>query len=63
MDKQTITRKDGITYERKAKAPTKLTRCLCIRISDDTFERLKKYDKPSTLIKQIIDEYLERVEK
>lgn len=59
--KQKIIRKDGIVYERKTKSPTKLTKCLCLRIDEDTFNKLKKYDNPSRLIKQLINEFLEGV--
>ena len=61
--KQTIVRKDGIVYERKMKTPTKLTKCLCLRLDEQTFNKLKEYDKPSCIIKKIIDEYLEKQEK
>lgn len=60
MQKVTITRKDGITYERKPKSQTKLTKCLCIRLDEETFNKLKQFNKPSTAIKNIINEYLER---
>ena len=57
MNKITVKRKDGIVYERKA---GKCTKCLCLRIDEETFEKLKKYDKPSRVIKQLINDYLEK---
>lgn len=59
MAKQVITRKDGIVYERKCKEPTKLTKCLCLRVDDNTFNKLKKEGVPSKIIKKLINEYLE----
>lgn len=58
--KQTIIRKDGITYERKQKEPPKYTRCLCLRIEEDTFEKLKQYDKPSKIIRNLINDFLDK---
>ncbi len=57
IEKVTITRKDGITYERKVKKPTKLTRCLCIRLDDKTFDRLKSEGNACTVIRQLINEH------
>ncbi len=57
MNKITVRRKDGIVYERK---PGRCNKCLCIRIDDERFDKLKKYGKPSKIIKSLIDEYLER---
>lgn len=59
MDKVKITRKDGITYERKVKSPSKLTRCLCIRIDDERFNKLKEYGNACTIIRDLIDNYLD----
>lgn len=59
MEKVKIIRKDGIVYERKQKKPTKLTRCLCIRIDDERFEKLKKYGNACTIIRDLVDLYLD----
>ena len=56
--KQTITRKDGIVYERKCKEPTKLTRCLCLRLNDETFAKLQEKGNPSKIIRGLIEDYL-----
>lgn len=57
--KQTIVRKDGIVYERKRREPSKNTKRLCLRIDEETFNRLKEFDKPSKIIKELIKNYLE----
>ena len=41
--KQTIVRKDGIAYERKCKHPRIYNKCICVRISEEMNEKLKKY--------------------
>ena len=57
--KQIITRKDGITYERKRKSPMKYNKCLSVRLDEETYNKLKEYGKPSTIIKEIINKYFE----
>jgi len=57
--KQTIVRKDGITYERKLRNPTKLNKTLCLRISEDTFHKLKERGNVCTIIRNLIDIFLE----
>ena len=55
--KQTITRKDGIVYERKRKSPMKYNKCLSVRLDEETYNKLKECGKPSTVIKNIIKDY------
>ncbi len=65
--KQTITNKNGTTFERKMKPIIYDTRVWC-RYKTENSNKLDKIAKQqgittSTLIRNILDEYLERVDK
>ena len=49
--KQTIIRKDGITYEREISNPNPYNMCLCLRLNEKTFNQVKKYGNPSKMIR------------
>mgnify|MGYP007038221487 CR=1 FL=1 len=61
--KQTIVRKDGIAYERKCKHPRIYNKCICVRISEEMNEKLKKYGKPCSVIRKITLDFLEKGDK
>ena len=61
--KQTITRFDGVTYERTAKE-TNYDKIISMRISNDVYEKLVKLAdskgiKPRTLIREILENEVE----
>ena len=60
--KQTITRCDGITYERTTKE-NNYDKIISMRINNDVYEKLVKLAetkgiKPRTLIREILEEYI-----
>lgn len=61
--KQIINRKDGISYERKCKPPRIYNKCICVRISEEMEEKLKKYGKPCSIIRKIVLDFLEKGDK
>ena len=58
--KQTIKRKDGITYERKIANPNPYKMCLCLRLNEKTFNQLKSHGNPSKIIRKLIEDFLEK---
>jgi len=57
--KQTVIRKDGITYEREISNPNPYNMCLCLRLNEKIFNQLKKYGNPSKMIRKLIEDFLE----
>ena len=62
--KNKITRKDGIEYERKSKTKN-YDSVINIRVSHETIEKLKQIanrygTKYNTLIRELLEDYIER---
>lgn len=65
--KETITRKDGIVYERKRKEYVYGHRFM-IRLTEESYQKFseiaqKKNVKPAILIRNLIDEYIKEENK
>lgn len=63
MNKIKIIRKDGVEYYRTPKQKKVKSKNYCLRLREEKFNKLAKHGKPGTIIKTLIDKYLEEHEE